>query len=219
VSDIRVLLVDDEELVRFGLRTVLEAAGGFEVVGEAGDGAAGVRAAEQLRPDVVLIDIRMPVLDGLAATREVVASGSSTRVLMLTTYDEDTYLYEAIHAGASGFLLKDSRREQLVGAIRTVAAGDAVLHPELTRRLLDRFGRGPAPDGVPGRLHSLTDRELEVLRCVARGLTNAEIAAALFLSEATVKTHLVHVTQKLGLRDRVHAVVTAYECGLVRPGE
>ena len=214
-----VLVADDQALVRDGLRLILDGEDGVEVVGEAKDGREAVALVGELAPDVVLMDVRMPVLDGLAATREVVASGSSTRVLMLTTYDEDTYLYEAIHAGASGFLLKDSRREQLVGAIRTVAAGDAVLHPELTRRLLDRFGRGPAPDGVPGRLHSLTDRELEVLRCVARGLTNAEIAAALFLSEATVKTHLVHVTQKLGLRDRVHAVVTAYECGLVRPGE
>jgi DNA-binding NarL/FixJ family response regulator len=214
-----VLVADDQALVRDGLRLILDVEDGVEVVGEAKDGREAVALVGELAPDVVLMDVRMPVLDGLAATREVVASGSSTRVLMLTTYDEDTYLYEAIHAGASGFLLKDSRREQLVGAIRTVAAGDAVLHPELTRRLLDRFGRGPAPDGVPGRLHSLTDRELEVLRCVARGLTNAEIAAALFLSEATVKTHLVHVTQKLGLRDRVHAVVTAYECGLVRPGE
>ncbi len=214
-----VLVADDQALVRDGLRLILDVEDGVEVVGEAKDGREAVALVGELAPDVVLMDVRMPVLDGLAATREVVASGSSTRVLMLTTYDEDTYLYEAIHAGASGFLLKDSRREQLVGAIRTVAAGDAVLHPELTRRLLDRFGRGPAPDGVPGRLHSLTDRELEVLRCVARGLTNAEIAAELFLSEATVKTHLVHVTQKLGLRDRVHAVVTAYECGLVRPGQ
>ena len=214
-----VLVADDQALVRDGLRLILDVEDGVEVVGEARDGREAVAIVRDLSPDVVLMDVRMPVLDGLAATRDIVAAGSVTRVLMLTTYDEDTYLYEAIHAGASGFLLKDSRREQLVGAIRTVAAGDAVLHPELTRRLLDRFGRGPAPDGVPGRLHSLTDRELEVLRCVARGLTNAEIAAALFLSEATVKTHLVHVTQKLGLRDRVHAVVTAYECGLVRPGE
>ncbi|HEU4568350.1 MAG TPA: response regulator transcription factor [Marmoricola sp.] len=214
-----VLVADDQALVRDGLRLILDVEDGVEVVGEARDGREAVGLVRELSPDVVLMDVRMPVLDGLAATREIVASGSPTRVLMLTTYDEDGYLYEAIRAGASGFLLKDSRREQLVGAIRTVATGDAVLHPELTRRLLERFGRGPAPDGIPERLRSLTERELEVLGCVARGLTNAEIAARLFLSEATVKTHLAHVTQKLGLRDRVHAVVTAYECGLVRPGE
>ena len=214
-----VLVADDQALVRDGLRLILDVEDGVEVVGEARDGREAVALVRDLSPDVVLMDVRMPELDGLGATREIVAAGSPTRVLMLTTYDEDTYLYEAIRAGASGFLLKDCRREQLVGAIRTVAAGEAVLHPDLTRRLLDRFGRGPSPDGVPGQLRSLTDRELEVLGCVARGLTNAEIAGQLFLSEATVKTHLVHVTQKLGLRDRVHAVVTAYECGLVRPGE
>ena len=214
-----VLVADDQALVRDGLRLILDVEDGVEVLGEARDGREAVALVRDLSPDVVLMDVRMPELDGLGATREIVAAGSPTRVLMLTTYDEDTYLYEAIRAGASGFLLKDCRREQLVGSIRTVAAGEAVLHPALTRRLLDRFGRGPSPDGVPGQLRSLTDRELEVLGCVARGLTNAEIAGQLFLSEATVKTHLVHVTQKLGLRDRVHAVVTAYECGLVRPGE
>jgi DNA-binding NarL/FixJ family response regulator len=214
-----VLVADDQALARDGLRLILDVEVGIEVVGEARDGREAVALVRDLCPDVVLMDVRMPVLDGLAATRDIVAAGSVTRVLMLTTYDEDTYLYEAIRAGASGFLLKDSRREQLVGAIRTVATGDAVLHPELTRRLLDRFGRGPAPEGVPERLRSLTERELEVLGWVARGLTNAEIAGRLVVSEATVKTHLVHVTQKLGLRDRVHAVVTAYECGLVRPGE
>lgn len=214
-----VLVVDDQALVRDGLRLILDVEEGIEVVGEARDGREAVRLTRELCPGLVLMDVRMPVLDGLAATREIVASGSSSRVLMLTTYDEDVYLYEAIRAGASGFLLKDSRREQLVGAIRTVATGDAVLHPQLTRRLLDRFGRGPAPEGVPEALRSLTEREREVLGWVARGLTNTEIAARLFLSEATVKTHLMHVTQKLGLRDRVHAVVTAYEWGLVRPGE
>jgi DNA-binding NarL/FixJ family response regulator len=214
-----VAIADDQALVRDGLRLILDVEDGIEVVGEARNGREAVALVRQLAPDVVLMDVRMPELDGLAATREIVASGSPTRVLMLTTYDEDTYLYESIRAGASGFLLKDSRREQLVGAIRTVATGDAVLHPDLTRRLLDRFGRGPAPDGVPSALRALTEREREVLLLVARGLTNAEIAAELFLSEATVKTHLVHLTQKLQLRDRVHAVVTAYECGLVRPGD
>jgi len=213
-----VLVADDQALVRDGLRLILEVEEGIEVVGEATNGHEAVALVGRLAPDVVLMDVRMPVLDGLAATREIVRSGSSSRVLMLTTYDEDGYLYEAIRAGASGFLLKDSRREQLVGAIRTVAAGDAVLHPELTRRLLERFGSGPAPDAVSDRLSGLSAREREVLTCVARGRTNAEIAAELFLSEATVKTHLMHVTGKLGLRDRVHAVVTAYECGLVRPG-
>ena len=214
-----VLIVDDQALVRDGLRLILDVEDRIEVVGEARDGREAVRLVAELAPDVVLMDVRMPELDGLEATRQIVASGSATRVLMLTTYDEDAYLYEAIRAGASGFLLKDTRREQLVGAIRTVAAGDTVLHPDLTRRLLDRFGRGPAPDGVPERLRRLSGREREVLECVARGMTNAEIAGGLFVSEATVKTHLVHLTQKLGLRDRVHAVVTAYECGLVRPGE
>ncbi|NYD41092.1 response regulator [Nocardioides panaciterrulae] len=214
-----VVIADDQALVRDGLRLILDVEDGIEVVGEASNGREAVRVAAELAPHVVLMDVRMPMLDGLAATREIVASWSATRVLMLTTYDEDAYLYEAIRAGASGFLLKDSRREQLVGAIRTVAAGDAVLHPELTRRLLDRFGRGPAPHGVPERLRCLTDRERQVLEQVARGATNAEISAALFLSEATVKTHLAHLTRKLDLRDRVHAVVTAYECGLVHPGE
>jgi DNA-binding NarL/FixJ family response regulator len=214
-----VAIADDQALVRDGLRLILDVEEGIDVIGEARDGREAVALVRDAAPDVVLMDVRMPELDGLSATREIVASGSSSRVLMLTTYDEDAYLYEAIRAGASGFLLKDSRREHLVGAVRTVATGDAVLHPELTRRLLDRFGRGPAPGGVPHAVQALTEREREVLVLVARGLTNSEIAARLFLSEATVKTHLVHVTQKLQVRDRVHAVVTAYECGLVRPGE
>jgi DNA-binding NarL/FixJ family response regulator len=216
---ITVVVADDQALVRDGLRLILDVEDDLDVVGEGRDGREAVSLVRELAPDVVLMDVRMPTLDGLAATREIAASGSRSRVLMLTTYDEDSYLYEAIRAGASGFLLKDSRREQLVGAIRTVAAGDAVLHPDLTRRLLDRFGRGPVPDGVPERLRSLTEREREVLGLLAHGLTNAEIAERLFLSQATVKTHLGSVTRKLELRDRVHAVVTAYECGLVRPGD
>lgn len=214
-----VLIADDQALVRDGLRLILDVEEGIDVIGEAVDGRAAVAQVRALRPDVVLMDVRMPNLDGLGATRQIVRSGSTARILMLTTYDRDAYLYEAIRSGASGFLLKDSRRDQLVGAIRTVAAGEAVLHPQLTRRLLDTFGRGPVPAGVPTRLDQLSNREVEVLEQVARGLTNAEIATQLVLSEATVKTHLAHVMQKLELRDRVHAVVTAYECGLVRVGD
>lgn len=216
---VRVLVADDQELVRDGLRLILDVEPDVEVVGEADNGRSAIAHTRELEPDVVLMDVRMPELDGLGATREIVRSGLAARVLMLTTYDEDAYLYDAIRAGASGFLLKDSRREQLLAAIRTVAHGDAVLHPALTRRLLERFGRAPAPSGTPDRLAALTDRELDVLRHVARGLNNSEIAGLLFVSEATVKTHLAHITHKLGLRDRVQAVVAAYECGLVRPGE
>jgi DNA-binding NarL/FixJ family response regulator len=213
-----VLVADDQALVRDGLRLILEVEDGVEVVGEAADGREAVARVHDLAPDVVLMDVRMPVLDGLAATRQIVASGGHTRVLMLTTYDEDSYLYEAIRAGASGFLLKDSRREHLVAAIRTVASGEAVLHPELTRRLLERFVRAPAPAGVPARLASLTPRELDVLGLVARGRTNAEIAERLVLSSTTVKSHVASLLRKLELRDRVQAVVLAYETGLVRPG-
>jgi DNA-binding NarL/FixJ family response regulator len=215
---VRVLVADDQALVRDGLRLILEVEPTVEMIGEAADGVEAVSLTRTLQPDVVLMDVRMPELDGLAATREIVAAGLPARVLMLTTYDEDAYLYEAIRAGASGFLLKDSRREQLISAIRTVAAGDAVLHPDLTLRLLQRFAQGAPPGGQPDRLAVLTSREREVLTWVGRGLTNDEVAARLFVSEATVKTHLAHVTQKLHLRDRVHAVVTAYETGLVTPG-
>jgi DNA-binding NarL/FixJ family response regulator len=216
---IGVLVVDDQALIRDSFRLILELEADLEVVGEAADGREAVALAGQLQPDVVLMDIRMPVLDGLAATSELRRSGLRTHVLILTTYDADEYLYDALQAGASGFLLKDVRREQLAGAIRTVAGGESLLHPALTRRLVERFVQGPPPSRRPTALGALTDRELEVLRLVGRGLSNAEIATHLFLGEATVKTHLGHVVAKLGLRDRVHAVVTAYETGLVRAGE
>jgi DNA-binding NarL/FixJ family response regulator len=217
---IRVLVVDDQALIRDSFRLILDLESDLEVVGEAGDGRAAVTLAGQLQPDVVLMDVRMPVLDGLAATRELTRSGIRTHVLILTTYDADEYLYDAMRAGASGFLLKDVRRDQLAGAIRTVAAGESLLHPTLTRRLVERFVQGPPPTSRrPPGLAPLTDREIDVLRLVGRGLSNSEIAAELFLGQATVKTHLGHVVAKLGLRDRVHAVVTAYETGLVRPGE
>ena len=215
---ISVLVADDQALVREGFRLILEVEPDIEVAGEAHDGATTVEEAKRLRPDVVLMDIRMPGVDGIAATRQLAQAGVPARVLMLTTFDRDDYLYEAMKAGASGFLLKDVRRDQLVHAIRTVAAGEALLAPALVRRLVEDFCRRPPPGGPAPALAELTERELEVLRLVARGLSNTEIAGALFLSEATVKTHLGHLMQKLGLRNRVQAVVLAYESGLVRPG-
>ena len=216
---IRVLVADDQALIRDSFRLLLDLEPDMEVVGEAGDGREAVAAARRSRPDVVLMDIRMPVLDGLAATLALTRAGLPSRVLILTTYDADEYLYDAMRAGACGFLLKDVRREQLAGAIRTVAAGESLLHPALTRRLVERFAQGPPPGGRAAVLGALTDRETEVLRLVGRGLSNSEIATELFLGEATVKTHLGHVFTKLGLRDRVQAVVLAYESGLVRAGE
>jgi DNA-binding NarL/FixJ family response regulator len=216
---IRVLVVDDQALIRDSFRLLLDLEPDIEVVGEAGNGQEAVARVGQLQPDVVLMDIRMPVLDGLGATLAMTRAGSSAQVLILTTYDADEYLYDAVRAGACGFLLKDVRREQLADAVRTVAAGNSLLHPALTRRLVERFAQGPPPGGDTTVLRALTDRETEVLRLVGRGLSNAEIAAELFLGEATVKTHLGRVFTKLGLRDRVQAVVTAYEAGLVRPGE
>jgi DNA-binding NarL/FixJ family response regulator len=216
---IRVLVVDDQALIRDSFRLLLDLEPDIEVVGEAGNGQEAVARVGQLQPDVVLMDIRMPVLDGLGATLAMTRAGSSAQVLILTTYDADEYLYDAVRAGACGFLLKDVRREQLADAVRTVAAGNSLLHPALTRRLVERFAQGPPPGGDTTVLRALTDRETEVLRLVGRGLSNAEIAAELFLGEATVKTHLGRVFTKLGLRDRVQAVVTAYETGLVRPGE
>ena len=216
---IRVLLADDQVLVRSGFRLILDAQDGLEVVGEADDGRAAVEQARELRPDVVLMDVRMPVLDGIAATTRVVAEGLAGHVLVLTTFDEDRIVYDALKAGASGFLLKTAPPAQLVDAVRTVSAGEALLAPALTRRLIEDFVRRPPPgDAVPARLAELTEREREVLALIARGLSNGEIAATLFLSGATVKTHVNRIFQKLQLRDRVQAVVLAYETGLVRPG-
>jgi DNA-binding NarL/FixJ family response regulator len=216
---IRVLIVDDQALVRSGFRMILEAREGVEVVGEAENGAQAIELARELAPDLVLMDVRMPVMDGVEATRRLLESGSSARVIILTTFDLDEYVFEALRAGASGFLLKDVQPAQLVEAIRVVASGEALLAPSITRRLLDRFAatleaseRKPPPE-----LDSLTRRELEILRLVAGGLSNAEIAAELVVSETTVKTHVSSVLRKLHLRDRVQAVVLAYEAGLVKP--
>jgi DNA-binding NarL/FixJ family response regulator len=216
---ITVLLADDQALVREGFRLILEVEPDIEVVGEAANGVEAVEQAKRLAPDVILMDIRMPGLDGIAAARQLIREGVEARVLMLTTFDRDDYLYGAMRAGASGFLVKDVGRDQLVHAIRTVSAGDALLAPSLVRRLLADFCQRPPPGpATPHQLRNLTDRELEVLRHVGHGRSNAEIARDLFLSEATVKTHLAHVMQKQALRDRVQAVVLAYEAGLVRPG-
>jgi DNA-binding NarL/FixJ family response regulator len=221
---VRVLLVDDQPLLRTGFKLILEAETDIAVVGEAGDGATAVDLTRSLLPDVVLMDIRMPGMDGIEATRRIVRERAAThdpRVLILTTFDLDEYVVEAVRAGASGFLLKDSPPEELVAAIRIVAHGDAIVAPSVTRRLLDRFAtRLPAVrDSVPPPgLDTLTGREREVLSHVARGLSNAEIAAELVVSETTVKTHVGNVLAKLGLRDRVQAVVYAYETGLAQPG-
>jgi DNA-binding NarL/FixJ family response regulator len=219
---IRVLIVDDQALVRAGFRMILESEDGIEIVGEAGDGTEAVTAVRELQPDVVLMDIRMPNLDGLEATRRILADGGDRpRVLMLTTFDLDEYVYEALRAGASGFMLKDTPPEQLVAAIHVVASGDALLSPTITKRVIEEFIRRPpstVPPDRPAALDELTARELEVLGFMARGLSNAEIAKDLFVSETTVKTHVARILMKLNLRDRVQAVVFAYESGLVQPG-
>ena len=217
---IRVLVADDQALVRAGFRAILEEQDDLEVVGEAEDGGQAVAISRDLRPDVLLMDVRMPGVDGIEATQRLFHDGDAPRVLILTTFDLDEYVYEALKAGASGFLLKDAPRDQLVAAVRTVAAGEALLAPALVRRLIEDFVRRPAPGADrPTELNDLTERELEVLTLVARGLANAEIAKRLFVSEATVRTHVTHILAKLGLRDRVQAVVLAYESGLVRAGE
>ena len=216
---ISVLLADDQAMVRAGFRLILSAEPDITVAGEAADGVQAVAAARRLRPDVTLMDVRMPHLDGIAATRQLLENGPApTRVVVLTTFDVDSHVYDALRAGASGFLLKNAPPEDLVQAIRVVAAGAALLDPAVTRRVIEEFARNPATGPRPPEVNRLTDRELEVLHLVARGLSNAEIAATLVVSEATVKTHVARMLDKLRLRDRVQAVVYAYEHGLVRPG-
>jgi len=219
----RCLIADDQAMVREGFAAVLAAQPGLSVVGQAGDGDDAVRLARHLRPDVVLMDVRMPVMDGLQATREILSAAVSPdrrpRVLMLTTFDLDDYVYEALRAGASGFLLKDATAAELVHAVRVVAAGNALLAPSVTRRLIADFARRPREDlPAPATLSALTQRETEVLRLIATGLSNAEISDALVIAEQTTKTHVSRILAKLGLRDRAQAVVVAYETGLVTPG-
>jgi DNA-binding NarL/FixJ family response regulator len=217
---ISVLLADDQALVRAGFRMILEAQAGIEITGEAEDGQNALTQTRALRPDIVLMDIRMPVLDGISATRQIVAERLRSRVLVLTTFDAEKIVYDAMKAGASGFLLKTAPPAKLADAIYTIAAGDALLAPTITRRLIEEFVRRPPPgQTTPIQLDELTERERDVLGLIARGLSNPEIGAELFISEATVKTHVNHLLQKLDLRDRVQAVVLAYETGLVRPGE
>jgi DNA-binding NarL/FixJ family response regulator len=216
-----VLIADDQALMRAGFRMILQAEPDLEVVGEAANGREAVAEAGRLRPDVVLMDVRMPEIDGIEATRRLLDGNDHTKVVMLTTFDMDEYVYEALRAGASGFLVKDVPPEQLVAAIRSVASGDSLLAPSVTRRLIQEFVRRP-PEALrtpPPELSRLTSREVEVLRMMARGRSNAEIATEFFVSETTVKTHVAHVLAKLGLRDRVQAVVFAYESGVVLPGD
>ena len=215
---IRILIADDQELVRTGFRVVLDAEPDLEVVGEAADGLAALEAVAQLDPDVVLMDIRMPNLDGIEATRRIAATDVAPRVLILTTFDLDDYVYEALRAGASGFLLKDARAEELRLAVRTVASGEALLSPTITRRLIESYTRRPPPTERPAPLAELTPRELDVLRLLARGLSNADIAHELIVGDATIKTHVARIFSKLNLHDRAQAVVLAYETGLVQPG-
>jgi DNA-binding NarL/FixJ family response regulator len=213
---IRVLIVDDQTLVRTGFRLILGAEPGIEVVGDAADGDEAVDVGRRLRPDVALMDIRMPRVDGLEATRRMIKASPTTRVVILTTYDLDEYVFDALRAGASGFILKDAPAEQLANAIRVVAGGEALLAPSVTRRLVEEFARRPAP--APVKIADLTPRELEVLKLLARAMSNAEIAERLVLSEGTVKTHVARILMKLECRDRVQAVVAAYEAGVVQPG-
>ncbi|MBB5632505.1 DNA-binding NarL/FixJ family response regulator [Cryobacterium mesophilum] len=213
-----VLLVDDQELVRTGFRLILDLEPGIDVVGEAANGAQGVQLVAELHPDVVLMDVRMPVLDGIRATERIVAGGSASRVLILTTFDLDEFVYDALRVGASGFLLKDAPRDQLVSAVRVVAGGESLLAPPITRRLIERFIGQPPPGRTSDAMSALSDREREVLGLLARGSSNAEIAGQLFLSDATVKTHVARLLAKLGVRDRMQAVILAYETGFILPG-
>jgi len=216
---IRVLIADDQALVRTGFRVILNAEPDLEVVGEAADGRETIEAVRTQRPDVVLMDIRMPNLDGIEATRRLAAAAPAPRVLILTTFDLDQYVYEALRAGASGFLLKDASAEELLQAVRVVAAGEALLSPSITRRLIADYARRPPPNERPAALDELTPRELEVLRLIARGLSNRDVARKLVLGDATIKTHVARIFAKLDLHDRTQAVVLAYETGLVTPGE
>ena len=218
-SPVRVLLVDDDELMRAGLRAILSSDQSIRVVGEASSGRAAISAARAYAPDLVLMDVRMPDLDGIAATREVLAASPDLKVVILTTFEEDEYIFGALSAGASGFLLKRTRPEELLSAIHTVAAGDSLLSPSVTRIVIDRMTRVPAPEEGPReRLEDLTAREREVLELVARGLSNHEIADTLVIEESTVKTHVKRILMKLSLRDRIQAVIFAYESGLTQPG-
>jgi DNA-binding NarL/FixJ family response regulator len=213
-----VLIVDDDKLMRAGLRAVLSSDEGIEVVGEAGDGRAAIDSASRLAPDVVLMDVRMPEMDGITATREVLEAAPESRVVIVTTFEEDDYVFGGLAAGASGFLLKRTGPEELIAAIHTVAGGEALLSPSVTRRVIERMAREPGVEPQEARLEELTDREREVLELIAAGLTNAEIAERLVIEESTVKTHVKRVLMKLDLRDRVQAVIFAYENGVVRPG-
>lgn len=215
---IRVLIADDQAMVRSGLRMILESESDLEVIDEAENGRQAVRVAKRERPDVVLMDVRMPEMDGLEATRQISSEAPGVRVIVLTTFDIDEYVYGALRAGASGFLLKDAPADDLIAAIRIVASGDALLAPSVTRRIIEQFAAGPDPGRTVEGLDDLTDREVEVLKLVATGMSNTEIAGDLFVSEATVKTHVSHILTKLAVRDRVQAVVVAYESGLVVPG-
>jgi DNA-binding NarL/FixJ family response regulator len=216
----RILIVDDQSLVRAGFRLILESQPDFEVVGEGADGEAAIGLAQRLRPNVVLMDVRMPRLDGLEATRRILESGATTcRIVMLTTFDLDEYVYAALRAGACGFLLKDVTPEQLIASVRLVSTGDALLAPSITRRLIERYATRDAASGLTQNLSTLTEREVDVLRLMARGLGNQEIGERLFVSEATVKTHVAHILDKLQVENRVQAVVVAYESRLVSVGE
>ena len=212
---IRVLVADDQTLVRTGFRVILEAEGDIEVVAEADTGVEAIRQAQLAEPDVILMDIRMPGLDGLAATEEILRHPDPPTIVVLTTFDQNEYVYRALHAGAAGFLLKDAPSSRLIAAVRAAATGDSLIEPSITQRLVERFVEPVEPVGLPAELASLTERELDVLRLVARGLSNAEIAAQLVVAETTVKTHVARILTKLGVRDRVQAVVVAYETGFV----